>query len=69
MKIFKTVKEGVKRALKINVSEQTPDPEVKDELAKAIKNAVRAGLFVLLVWLFPEQAQSIYDIAIKFLGL
>lgn len=62
IKIGKTILEGVKRALKINVSEATPDEEVDDAIAKAIKIATRTAVFLILYKMFPdfwEQAFSL----------
>lgn len=69
MNILKTVKEGIKRVLKVNVREDTSDPEVDDRVAKSIKIGVRAALTIGAVWLFPEQSGAILEAIINFLGL
>lgn len=54
IKIGKTILNGVKRALKINVSEETPDEDIHDTLAKAVKIISRLIAFIVLYKFFPE---------------
>lgn len=60
VKLGKTLLNGVKRALKINVKEETPDEDVHDGLAKAIKIIARLIAAVVLYKLFPDEAQMLF---------
>lgn len=61
IKIGKTLLNGVKRAFKINTSEETPDIDIHDSLAKAVKILSRLIVFVVLYKFFPE----IWEMAFK----
>ena len=58
--IGKTLLNGVKRAFRVNVTERTPDDEVDDALAKAIKIGTRLVVLVVLARIFPEQFQALF---------
>lgn len=64
IKLGKTLLNGVKRALKINVSEQTPDEEINDGVAKAIKILARLIAAVVLYKLFPDVWEGIFQLVI-----
>jgi len=55
-----TLFEGVKRAFRINVSEQTEPETINDAAAKAIKIITRAVVLVALYKFFPEQFEQFF---------
>lgn len=62
-RLLKTIFDGVKRAFKIKVSDLTPDEDVNDALAKAIKVATRFVIFIISYKLFPEFYETILEFA------
>lgn len=60
IKLGKTIVNGVKRALKINVKEETPDEDIHDGLAKAVKIIARAAAVIVVYKLFPDQAEMLF---------
>lgn len=58
--LIPTVFEGVKRAFRINVSEQTEPETINDAAAKAIKILTRAAVLIVLYKLFPDQFEQFF---------
>lgn len=59
--LLPTLFDGVKRAFKINVSEQTEPETINDSTAKAIKILTRAVVLVVLYKLFPDQFEQFFN--------
>jgi hypothetical protein len=60
LKLLPTIINGIGRAFKINVTEQTEPEDINDALAKAIKVITRAVILVALLKLFPEQFDQLF---------
>ena len=54
--------DGVKRAFKINVSEQTAPENINDAAAKAIKILTRTVVLIGLYKAFPEKFMEFFNL-------
>ena len=61
-KIGKTVLNGLKRAIRINIQEVTDDDDIQDAVAKAIKLATRAIIVITLAKLFPDEVRLLFSL-------
>lgn len=62
IKIGKTIFNGIKRALKVNVAEVTTDDDINDALAKAVKIITRAAILIVLYKLFPGSFEELFNL-------
>lgn len=60
--LLPTIFDGVKRAFRINVSEQTEPETINDAAAKAIKILTRAVVLVALYKAFPEKFMEFFNL-------
>lgn len=58
--LLPTIFEGVKRAFKINVSEQTAPEDINDAMAKAIKILTRTIILIALYKFFPNEFEQFF---------
>ena len=59
-KLLPTLLNGVGRAFKINVSEETEPEDIHDATAKAIKVLTRAVVLIALYKLFPAEFEQFF---------
>lgn len=60
-KLLPTLINGVGRAFKVNVSEQTEPEDIHDATAKAIKVLTRAIILIVLYKLFPSEFEQFFN--------
>jgi hypothetical protein len=59
-KLLPTLINGVGRAFKINVSEETEPEDIHDATAKAIKVLTRAVVLIVLYKMFPSEFEQFF---------
>ena len=64
IKLGKTILNGLKRAFKININEQTEDEDISDSLAKATKILARLITFAVLYKFFPEVWEAAFHLIV-----
>lgn len=60
--LLPTIINGIGRAFKINVSEQTEPENINDAVAKAIKILTRAVVLIVLYKFFPEMFEQFFSL-------